>query len=317
MTVSVALSRYIRHHEDSGSSPETVRIVRRRVGRLIKTVGDKPIREVSKSDIARHFQGMQDQGLADGTLAGHKTTLKAFFRWCKKKKLINKNPAKVLNSRRFRYSFKPVKSRPAPPDDFQRVIDCLHQYAAHRGYKKPDVRNALIVSLAIDSAARRGEIRNIRRADMASEVSVNRDIYHVLSRGKTGAVRVRFFEDTAALARLWLPMLDDSAVWLFENPRGERLQADYMSNCFRPVCKFAGVKTFRFQAIRKRGVIDIIHLTGDQRVGQKFANHKDIKTTQQHYNLFEDEAVDDAAARLARDRRGDDGLVDDFFKKKK
>lgn len=318
MKLSVAIGRYLDHHRDNGSSKRTVETVRWRLAQLVKFAGNVPLEKVTKAVLIAYFEHLIDTGLADGTLAGHKSTARAFFNWSKKRGLVKKNPAKILSSKRFSFSYSPVKSRPAPPDSFQAVIDALPSFAAHRGYNRRDVRDALLVSIAVDSGARRGEILNLRRADVLASIESEQGIYHVQSRGKTGAATVRLFEATASLCRLWLAMLPEDHVWLCTSLKtGEKMDSSNLPKCLYRICDFANVPRFGFQSIRKRNIVDTIKASGDPKVAMLLAGHKDIRTTQRHYNVVESSAVDDTAAQLARDRHGDGvNLARELFERK-
>lgn len=306
MKLSTATGRYLDHHRDNGSSKRTIETVNWRLAQLVKFAGNIPLKKVSKTTLINYFDSLIDSGLSDGSLAGHKSTVRAFFNWAKKRGFVKKNPAKVLSSKRFSFSYSPVKSRPAPSDAFQAVIDALPAFAAHRGYNRRDVRDALLVSLAVDSGCRKGELCNIRRADILHSITNEEGVYHVQSRGKTGAATVRFFEATASLCRLWLVMLPDDCVWLFSSLHtGERLRTGSLTKCLKRVCLFANVPAFGFQSIRKRNIVDAIQVSGDPKVAMLLAGHKDIRTTQRHYNHVEGTAVDDTAGLLAQRRHGD------------
>lgn len=321
-SLQAALDAYLVYLAGENYTTTHLNSVRLRLERFVTGRENVPVTAVSKEEIHAHFVAMKEAGLADGTLAGHKSTHRAFWRWCKRKNWIEENPSKILKSKRHAYSFDPVHFQPADEDDFRRVLAALGDFAAHRGYRPRDVRDALIVSLTIDSGKRREEIWNIQRRKM--EVALERGravggrtIYHVPSSGKTGAVDVRFFDESAELTRRWLLMLSASAIYLFENPQtGERLRVDYIGSAFLRICEFAGVPPFRFQATRKRNVIDISEAAGDAKVAQRLAGHKSIRTTQSHYNMIADKRVDEAAAQLANERRGRLGnIADELFGK--
>lgn len=321
-TLSAAVDAYVAYLVAENYAQTHVQSVKLRLNRFAQG-RDVLVTAVTGDDIHDHFLAMKESGLADGTLAGHKSTHRAFWRWCKKRGLVGKNPAKVLKGKKHGYSFEPVHFQPADEDDFRLVVAALPDFAAHRGYRPRDVRDALIVSLTIDSGKRREEVWNIQRRKMEAALGRGRavggrTIYHVPSSGKTGAVDVRFFDETAELARRWLLMLPAAATYLLENPQtGERLRIDYIGSAFVRICAFANVPPFRFQATRKRNVIDISESAGDAKIAQRLAGHKSIRTTQAHYNMVADKRVDEAAAQLANERRGPrlsgENLADELF----
>lgn len=324
MKLNQAIDAYLASLRDRRLSQAHLSSVSARLGRLASAYGERPLPAVSPDDIAAHFAGLEESGLALGTLAGYKSTNRAFWNWCLEQQLIESNPADALLTKDHAYDYRPVHSRAAPEADFQGALDRLMEFAGHRDWAARDVRDAALVSLAVDSAKRRTELWNLRRRDvekaLASTGSAGgRNVYHASSRGKTGQVDVVFFEETAVLLRRWLAMMPAESNWLWVNLRtGKRLRADVLAIAFIRLCEFAGVPTFRFHAVRKRSVTDIIAATGDWKVGQLLAGHKDQRTTQLHYNDVDQQRVDVMAARLADVRRGRAGesvLAESFFGK--
>lgn len=315
---------WLREQQYSAAHLTTVEI---RLGRFLEPHQQKQLAAVTREDVTAFFVDLKAAGLASATLAGYKSTLRAFWRWCRHRtrKYTDDDPTDILLARenrgRHSYSYEPQSRTAVNDDHFQAVMASLESFAAHRGYSPRDVRDALIISLTADSAGRRGEIWNVTKKQL--ELSLERGkvlkngrtVYRVHSEGKTGPVKLRFFDETAALARRWLNLLPETAVWAFVNLRtGQRLRRDAMVLAFNRACKFAGVPTFRFHSVRKRQVTDVIEDTGDPKVGQKYANHRSPRTTQIYYNDLADNRVDEAAAALS-ERRRQTPLASEFFKR--
>jgi integrase len=223
--------------------------------------------------------------------------------------LTEENPTAVLRRKKHGYSYKPVRSRAVPRDDYLKVMHAMPAFTAHRAYHPRDLRDAAMVSLVADSSARRGELWELRRKDLAEALRLGADVgggvtvYHVITRGKTGAVTIRFFAETAELLRRWLQHVPPDSPFVFISLRtGKRLRLDAMWLGFKRICEFAGVPPFRFHATRKRVVTDIIESSGDMKVGQLLANHRSPRTTQEYYNDIQQSRVDAAAGALAGQR---------------
>lgn len=311
INLSEALQLYLAHLQERQGSESHLNTVSFRIGRFVKGRETVLVSAVSADDVAGHFGDLAGRGLANGTLAGYKATHRAFWKWVVFKNWAEDSPARVLNQRQYNYSFRPVSHQPADRDDFQAVVDAIPLFAARQHYAPVDVRDALAVSLAVDSGVRRGELWKLRRADIERALSrgrpvgEGRTVYVTAVTGKTDSVIVRFFDETAKLAWLWLDRMPKGAAWLFCSTRtGEQLYLDYMGSAFKRLCAYAGVPVFRFQAVRKRVVVDAIALSGDQKVGQLLAGHTDARTTAEYYNLLQQEQVNTAAAALATARRG-------------
>lgn len=321
VSIEEAIRRYVADLEDRQCSVSHVSTVRHRLGRFARDREEIQLRAVTGAELHNYFVAMQEAGLASGTLAGQKQTMLAWWRWCAGRRWCSSKPVEALRSRKHRYSFDPVRSRAAPEDDFAVVVAALPAFAAHRGWRPRDVRDAALLSLVADSSKRRGEVGNLRRADVAralerpTPLSSGALVYHVESHGKTGPVSIRFYDGSATLLRRWLEMLPAGAVHVFVNLRtGKQIRPDALHLGLLRICQFAGVPNFRFHAIRKRVVTAVIAATGDEKVGQLMAGHASIRTTQTYYNDVQQSAVDAAAGALAvKYRGGGDNLVEEFF----
>jgi integrase len=326
MNLEKALGIYAEELQFRGCARSHIASVQNRIGRFVAGRGEGLVTAVSPADIAAHFDQLESSGLARGTLAGHKSTHRAFWGWLLDQGHILADPSSVLTRKQFAYSYRPVNHRAANEAAFVTVLESLPQFVAAHNQRPRDIRDALAVSLAADSAARRGEIWAIRRKDLEralkrpSPLPNGGYVYHVSSDGKTGQSMVRFFDQSAEFARMWLEILPGTAVHVFASTKTwNRLPRDYMNSAFNRVCAFAGVEPFRWQAVRKRVVTNIIALTGNVTAGQRLAGHASEKTTLAYYNDVQEASVDAAAGELARQRRGGggggDGLADAFFSK--
>ena len=315
ITVEEAVKRHILDLEGRGCSVAHVRTVRHRLGRFARGRESMGLRDAG-AELEAYFSELRESGLASGTLAGHKQTHLAFWRWCAGRRWVSARVADVLRSRANRFSFRPVRSRAANAADFVAVVNCLPAFAAHRVWNPRDVRDAAMVSLVAESPRRRGAVElALERPEVTAG---GRQVYHAESEGKTGPVSIRFYEESADLLRRWLELIPVNAGFVFVNLRtGNRLRADAIHLGLLRICEFAGVRPFRFHAIRKRVVTEVIAATGDAKIGQLLAGHASERTTQMYYNDVEQAVVDAAAGQLAdRLRGGGGGLAEAFFRRR-
>lgn len=322
MLLSDALARYIAHLIECQWSEAHIRTERDRLSRFIfghaktrtpvlQSRADREITSITKGELARYFIALCS-GRADGTMAGYTTTHRNFWKFCKIQKWVPENIAEGLR----KYSSDPQVRQPAPEDDVQRVLACLDAFVKRRDFHPRDVRDALLVSLSVDCGKRLGAMCNLLRADVESALQYprklknGRSVYQVVvNRGKTGAVHIEFFEETAELFRLWFKVNPWKSQWVFVNIRtGEQMIRNSVGRSFVPVCGFAGVRPFRSHAVRKRNVSEIIEMA-DAEVAQRYAGHSDVETTLRHYKEKKPVAVLNAAANLANQRRGE--MVDE------
>lgn len=317
MQLQAAFHRYVENMKARHLSQYTILATDDRVGRFVRSFPEQEVGSVTAKQLDAWFLGLRELGLADGTLAGHKKSHRTFWRWCLSEGLVTTNPAEVLQ--RHQYSFRPVHSRAAPVASIKAVVDAMPLFLTHRDFHPRDLRDTALVSLAIDSAARRGEIHSLRKKDVVTAlqngelVGSGHTAYRMTAQGKTGAVTIRFFDATAKYLRLWMQCMPESPwLWVSLNT-GDRLRVDVLWLAFDRLCKFANVPTFRFHATRKRTVTDVIAASGDAKMGQLLANHRDERTTQQYYNQIQEEQVSAAAAAMAAERHSEPDLARDLF----
>lgn len=299
------VAEYVAGH--AGQSPRTIQTIEARLGRFVVHANVADVTEVTPALVAGFFDGLVEAGLSSATCAGYRATLRAFFKWAKKRGYVGKNPTKILRERRYQFSYRPVRSRAAPVDVVAALLVALPGFTSSGSPR--NVRDAALISLAIDSGGRRGELHNLRRADVADALghpTATRSgltCYTVVSTGKTGQVLLRFYEQTAAYLHAWLAVCPPSPwVWVSLRTHG-RLRVDAMKLGLDRLCDYAGVAHVGWHALRKRVVTDIIELTGDPKVGAAMANHRSTKTTQDYYNDLAGARVDDAGAQLAAQRQ--------------
>lgn len=286
-------------------------IVTYRLGRFVVPRGDRDIGTITRAEIGEHFTELKQSGLAEATLAGYTTVHKTFWRFCYRKEWAKKKLWKKLK----RYSFSASVPKAAHSHHLQKVTDCLAEFATHRGNNVRDLRDALTVSLSIDSGCRLGELHNLqcgrlKKALERGEVTADgRTVYHVTTTGKEGEVKIRFYAETADLLHRWLRLMPDwgdrSQGRLFINLfTGDPIKSKSLSRAFERVCRFAEVPTFRSHAVRHRNITDIVDFTGDPKAAQVYANHADVTTTMKNYKEAGQRNADNAGAVLASRRRG-------------
>ena len=319
VTLNEALEQYLvtlREKNCSASHLATVRSrmrffvepPQRKRGGAIRDRSAVLVKELTRADLGDYFAVLK-RLYAEGTLAGHASTHKAFWKWCKKRGFSKKNLGKKIGS----YSFDPVVREAAPLADVLIVAGQLFDFAGHRHDHPADIRDALFVSLCIDSAGRRGAILQLRWSDMEKALAKPRQaangriVYRVVVlRDKTKTKRLRFFSESAELFGMWkavAPGHSEADSVFLSLTTGKRLAADSTSRAFMRLCEFAGVPVFRSQSLRALNVSDIVSMTNID-VGQRYAEHSNPATTMTHYLTKKAEQVDDAAAELAERRRG-------------
>ncbi len=313
MELQKAFEHYYNYLKGKGSSASHLRTVKVRLNRFIMPSEKYPydnrsrnVRKIRRHEIHEHFELMESNDLADGTLAGYSTAHRSFWTFCKRSRWIKKSPAKKLK----RYSYEPVHNRAAPAVSVDKVTAALPGFAIHRNHPA-DVRDALFVSLVLDGGGRLGEYHTLRSLHLkaALENGIPTEsgemIYIIVGSGKTGSKLLFFFEQTARLAKMWLDRTSwPESDYVFISTKSEALlKPNSLGRSFERVCKYAGVPVFRAHSVRKRNVTDIIKLAGDWKMGQLYAGHKSINVTMKHYNDLYIERVAEVASEMAAKRR--------------
>lgn len=305
-TVSAAFAAYLEDMHERQLRPVHIRTVTSRLGHFLEEFGDRSVETVTRADVGSHLTKLEATR-ADGTMAGISATHRAFWRWCHEHGFTAEN----LGSKLRRYDYTPSVRRAAQPEHVEKLAAAIPAYVEHRRgqqFHENDVRAGLLVSLSLDSGARRGEMANLRVADVKRSLqqphwTPEGTAYVVGSKGKTGTANIVYFEQTAALFARWFEILPPSCRFVFSNlETGERLQLDSLGRIFARVCKWVGIPVIRSHAIRKRNICDIVDESGFA-AAQQYAGHANVRTTQRHYYQANHNQTIKAAVKMNRRRR--------------
>lgn len=306
MDLREAVSTYLEHLKERQSSQAHLKTVEWRLSQFLEGREDREVGDITRSELAEHFIELA-RTRADGTMAGLTSTHKAFWSFAEAEGWTEIN----VGARLKRFSYKPKSRRAAPAADIRKVALALPAYADHRGGRPRDVRDALFVSLSLDSGARLGAMAGLERRDVAAALkrparaANGRLVYQVVSRrGKTGTSKMEFCEETAQMFRRWLKMIPATKFVFVNINTGEPLRRDSLARAFERVCAYADVPVFRSHAVRKRNVSQI--LASDPQTAQRYADHSSLETTYRHYSDVDEDDVLEATASLAERWRGVD-----------
>lgn len=304
-TVQAVVDGYLEHLREQMLSDAHTTTVRQRLsfflreqeGKLVNA--DRLIGFVSPADVAAHLRRFEEKrDAAEGYMAGLVSTHKAFWRWAYQKGYTRQDLGEKLRGR----SYRPQIRRPAPEADIAAVAAALPRYAARGGFVK--LRDALLVSMSLDSGARRRALRNLRKDALEEALRAPAQtpagpLFTALSFSKGKTAKIRFSQVTADLARRLLEQLPGECRHVFVSSRTwKQLHQDSLSDSFRRLCAFAGVPTFQSHAVRKRNTTDVARMAGLE-AARKYAGHSDAKVTREHYvDAFSDD-VEEAAATIA------------------
>lgn len=317
MDIQTALTNYTNDLNIRQCSPAHQKTVAYRITRFINDHPTAQINQITDLDLARHFSKMR-QTRTDGTMAGLTATHRAFWKFCCLHGYITQNPAARLRS----YTYTPNVRTPAPESSIATLIAAIPQFIAHRNQNPRDVRDALFCAIAIDSGARRGAILALRTNEARTSIQRGRPangriIYEMWAkRGKTGAAKILFGEETAQILTLWLRLAPPSDHLFCNVHTAAPLNPDVAGRIIPRLCQFANIPPIRTHAIRKRNVTN---LATDPEIAQRYAGHKNLSTTLLFYRDKRESDVDTAVASLATQRHGDSNthqVITQLFQKR-
>lgn len=116
-----------------------------------------PIGEISTHDLNRFMDWLEhgrDKPCSRKSYARRVTTLKVFFKWLHKEKILPEDPALALIQRSGPAPLQPILS-------MYDIYDLLEHTGQLRFAKRPDARPELIVRLLLDTGIKKGECMNI------------------------------------------------------------------------------------------------------------------------------------------------------------
>lgn len=248
-------------------SPYSVAHLRSSLTALCRTLGDPPVTSVTYSELRGYVDGLYLR-YKPGTIKPVVGDIRQFFRWCKKRRQLERNPAKRLKPPRRRVD---GESRAASEDDVCRVLDSLAGRLSRVVWRdlfgnlcasprddwsyedRQTARDLFILSFLYETGGRAGELWRLGVGAMESAIAAPGPVYCVVSTGKTGDTVLRF---TDATAGLW-------TVWYGVHPGGEFAVAGWrpdgvpapmstqgISLMLARQCDRAGVARFRAHALR-------------------------------------------------------------------
>lgn len=316
MQLNTAVSLWMDHLEVRQLATASLDGARWALERLCADYGDDDVDSIDAVTLVRwlrELRRLDGQPYAVATISSITSQIKMFWRWASDEGLAVKNVASKLKRRKY-----PASSRVAPWKDLQTLLASLPALAS-RG--PTWLRDALAVRLVADSSARLGEIYNLRRLALLQSlhephITAGIKIYMVRSTGKTGPVVLRFTDQTANYARLWLDAVA-GAEYVFSNPdSGARYSYATVKRAFKRLGRAAGVEEFGPHAIRHLNITRLLREKHDPKLVATVANHSGPRVTLDVYRHVATQEVDAVVASLALQRQQiSDDVLDKLFKR--
>ena len=293
--LSVAVAAFLAE-KTAELSPYSVKHLRSSLNSLADALADPLLSDVAYDDLRTYADGLRLK-YAPGTIKSVIGDIRQFWRWCKKRRYVAKNPAKRLKSPSRRVLLDAAEPKAPPEDHIRLLFDHLAVQlervvwrdlwgnlcaapAAEWSYdERHTVRDLFILSFLYETGARAGELWRLGSRSM--ELAVTRPgpvepraVFCAASTGKTGDTRLRFTRATAELWTVWQsvrpPGGEGYAVvgWKPGQPPTP-MTTQTLSRMLARRCDRAGIPPFRAHALRhakvKRGV-DAVGLEATSRL---------------------------------------------------
>jgi len=224
----------------------------------------------SKKDIINYIEVLKKEGLSSKTIARHITSIKNFYKYLEREKIVIDNPSKYIEMPKIRKSIPRVLSE----EEIDRLLDI--------NIKTPfDSRNKAMLELMYAAGLRVSELINISLHDIDLKDSTLRCV------GKGNKERLLPLEDIAI--RYLIDYLDNYRnkllkghyiEELFLNNHGKKLTRQGFFIILKKIAKEKEIKTeFSPHTLRHSFATHLLNHGADLRSIQELLGHSDISTT--------------------------------------
>jgi len=235
--------------------------------------GQFEIEKVDRFDIRRYLSFLHRKN-RKSSIARKLSTLRSFFRYLVREKVISVNPAKGVST--------PKVEKPLPTtltvDEAFRLMDC-----PKREEKERELRDRAILELLYSSGLRVGELVSLNLRDL----DLTLGIVKVFGKGrKERIVPVGSKAIEALKAYLENRMSGEPDTPLFINTRGGRLTARSVDRIIKRYSKSSGiVRKVSPHTLRHTFATHLLDAGADIREIQEMLGHSSLSTTQRYIHL--------------------------------
>lgn len=275
--LSAAIAAFL-SEKSAELSPYSVTHLRHSLMPLTRALGDPPVAAVTYAHLRGYVDGLYLK-YKPGTIKPIIGDIRQFWRWAKKRKRVQRNPAKRLRMPSRRVVAESTEPKAAPETDVRLLLDYLAGKLARVVWRdlfgnlaaapvddwsyedRQTLRDLFILSFLYETGGRAGELWRLGSASMDAALASPGPVYRATSTGKTGVAALRFTRATAELWTVWRSVMPDSDYAIVGwKPDGPPLpmNTQTISRMISRQCDRAGVPRFRAHALRhakvKRGV---------------------------------------------------------------
>lgn len=248
----------------------------------------KDLTAVKPEMLIEYFQVViKPRSYADATHHKHVKTIKTFFNWCVKVKLLESSPASVIRNKRLRTAI--GRDKAMTDEELLKLLEVVK-------HKPRDF--ALIMFLA-DTGCRRGGVVGLRMEDIDWSALTAK----VTEKGNKER-KVAFGDACSKAIRSWIAYRSQryaiTGVYVFTR-HGEKMHANNVSLMIRRACKLAGIRVRSAHSLRHRKGHQLSDAGISPSVGAVVLGHEDPKITLEHYYRKDWDSAEKAFRLLTTD----------------
>lgn len=314
MQVSEGVQLHLHSIEARGARPVSISKSEWELKQFVADFGEREIGDITFVELITWMRALRRSDgshYAHASLAGISRGIRSFFRFAEEEGFISRDVSRKLP----RYNFKPVNRQIAPEKDIIKILNSLPDFIEYRGRDVRDLRDALIVSFAINTGARRRNIKGLERKAVYAALEhpslVNTPhgvdcIYHLYAEGKGDKMlELRFSEATAELFREYLHRTkrgNPVYVFLATTTSANPISGATLNSAFQRICEYAGTPLWLSHAIRKANVMAILDTGADLKTASEYVQHSNPQVTLVHYVYSSQRRVDEATINMMEKR---------------
>lgn len=259
---------------------------------IVNQFGTRMLHSITRRELQVHLDALAREGKSESVVGHVRWQLSAIFRMAKSDGFIAVDPTEGLES-------------PSCKPQGEKHILKMEQFA--RAQMSLDIRERLILRLAVVVGMRPGEIMGLKLADLTeTDLTIRRRVYRRVidsPKSKRGS-RVVPLRDTSTrnILREYLTILPDSSqeAWLFpsENPETPLDYANVFRRRIRPALTKVGLNWVNFQSMRRTFGNQLAEVEKDVKVRAELMGHS-VAVHENEYRQASEKAKQRAMKRLA------------------
>ena len=285
--VEAALAGFVRALEQRNASAHTIRAYRTDLEEFAKFAGPEELKGLDHALLRAYMAHLYERGLSKVSVSRGLSSLRSFFKWMGRERLVESNPALLLTAPKL------PKHLPRVPtmEEMNAVLDA--DVPAESGFPE---RDRLIMELLYGCGIRNSELTGIDLEDIHQRQGL------ILVRGKGKKQRLVPFGETAEDAlRVYRPkraaLLEQcrraEETALLVNRHGTRLTTRSVGRIVKAIAVAGGLpREVHPHTLRHAFGTHMLEEGADLRAIQELLGHERLSTTQRYTQLTTRQVID-------------------------